>query len=509
NKLLSEEKSKWTTNIDKSIELSNQALMKAKTIKDKQLISDAYQSLGNSYSYKNDFSKSLEFYNKAVNLRKNFTDKRPLARTYNRLGIIYKNQSNFERSLHYHLLALDIRKNIDDELLIATSLNNIGSTYYKMRNYKNALFHYLEALSLRKKHKIDVTDSYRNIGLVYSKLDDFKNALNYYNIALSLTKKSDRKSYLHTLIGNLYLQEKLYKKSVIQYKKALKIREFSKATLEIAASYQNLGIVFKRTKQYNKALKYHSLALDIRTEENNKILEALSIYQIAEVYFAKQDYQKSIKNHIFANKIYNSIDDIDGILKTLLGLSKSYDRLNNYKETKLYLEQLIHEANKVKSYFFLNLAYEMMTELEKRNTHYKKALIYQNKLIENIAILDEITDNKIILELKTKFQSDEKVKENQLLKKEAKIREFNNIKMKFLRNLLILILLIISIFVIILILQNRQKQKINTLLNDKNKLIEKQKKELEDNLQNLKEKQDTILKLENHNTLMAMAITAN
>jgi len=378
-----------------------------------------------------------------------------------------------------------------------------------MNDFRNALDYYLHALKLRKKNGAQVSDSYRNVALVYSKLNDTVNALDFYQKALKLADTNERKSYLHTLLGNLYLQQEQYDVAIIHYKNALNLRKKGKSEIDISSSYQNLGIVYKRIKKYDLALKYHSLALDIRTKFDDKKLEALSLTQIAEVYFANHEYEKALKNYTFAHKIYTKLNDTDGNLKSYLGKAKCYNKQKNYKQARHNVEYLIEDAKISESYLFLKIGYQLLAEIESNSKHFEQAFIAQAEFIKYQKLLNKINNEKIISEMKTKFLSEEKTKENILLRSEAKYNDLQIKNQKHMQNFLISILIVISLFVFFLIYQNLQKRKTNIVLNTKNELIKKQKSKLMNTLKNLSEKQDAIMELEKQNSVMAMVITAN
>lgn len=506
---IQEAKSYWDTNPQKSIEISRNALQIAKSENDERMIAQAYQTMGNSFWHLDNYQKAIEAYLSCVELRKTFSNKLPLSRTYNSLGIAYKNLSDFDNSIKYHELSLKIREQYPDDELIAASLNNLGSTFLKKHDYQNSLNYYLRSIDVKQKANLPMTNAYTNVGLIYTKLNDYQNAEKFYQKALELSESANQKSYVLTLYGNLFLEQQQYPQALQKYQKAAEYRQKMKNDLDLSASYQNIGIVYKRMKDYAKALNFHRKALEIRKKNNSQKLIALSLSQIGEVYLEQNQGVKALNNFVSAEKMYKQLADIDGQIRCSIGKVKSYKMMKMHQKAIHSLDILINLAEQIKSDYFIKFAYELLQQIEAEKGNYEEAYLALQKYSQMEAKINKQNNDRIISEMRSRFELQEEQRENNLLRIESQNKDLQIKNQNILRNSLLIFIVLLLIFTIYIFYQFRKNQKTNRLLNEKNKEIAQQKQQLMESLNNLSEKQNEILKLEKQNSVMAMAITAN
>ena len=111
-------------------------------------------------------------------------------------------------------------------------------------------------------------------------------------LLITYIKKNKRNHKAHHLLGRIYNKKKLYKKSIINYKKSLKISNNKNVLLELGNLYLLLNNISQAILSYKKILQ-----LDKKNE--------LAINNLSYCYMLNYDYDKSKK---YINKSNRLVD---------------------------------------------------------------------------------------------------------------------------------------------------------------------------------------------------------
>jgi len=194
-------------------------------------------------------------------------------------------------------------------------------------------------------------------------------------------------------------------------------------------SYTNIGIAYFRKKNYDNALKFLNKALDIFDQTSNLRNRTLVIANIGFIHYETGDYEKAIE---FANQGY-----------ALANNSQSID--------------------------LLAIIYNLYSDIYLQTEDFKTAYDYKEAFTAiRDSIFNEENRNKIS-ELEVRIETENKAKENELLKKTNRLQFI----------LFVSVSVLIIIIVIVLYSRFRTKRKANLLLAEKNKKITEQNASLE------------------------------
>lgn len=298
--------------------------------------------------------------------------------------------------------------------------------------------------------------------------------------------------------------------------------ENDRATL--ANVYINIGIVYSLVNETDKALEYFEKSLAICLADGNKHVAASNFNNIAGVSIKKKEYEKALTYYNKALELYVELDLQTNIASTLNNIGNNYNLLNNYEKAYDCYQQGLAISNKVKdesgrmfalgnladlfnnifeknpesaarvvsseggrrkmiqkAIDFASQAAEIAWEKVNRNTYaeWKKVLARSYFLsgdfesaYENLQETYNLKDSLISTESKASIEKLEARKNAELKQKEIDLL----LKDKKFSMLLTIVLSIASIaaiaFVIHLVIYLRKKEKINSLLIEKNKIIE-------------------------------------
>jgi tetratricopeptide (TPR) repeat protein len=412
--------------------------------------------------------KSVKYGGKSAELAIKLGDIKGEALAYNSIGVGYNYLGDYKKALEFHIKALKMRKKIGDKKYIASSLTNLGLVYEKLSNYSKALEYYLKSLKLNEEigDKTGIATSSVNIGNIYEELKNYNNALEYYQNSLKLFKETNNKMGISVCINNIgliYSAMGNYQESLKFYLESLKISEKMESLMDISNSLMNIGTTYFLLKNYEKALDFFLRALKLSQDNENK-------YDIA-----------LILNNIGAN----------------------YTLLGNYDNAYTYLNKSFKVSKDIGARDLEKENYQYFSELYLEKKDYKKALEYYKLYIgvKDSIFTDESSEK--IAEMQTKYETEKKEKENEILKKDNDIQKLEINKQQNLRNSFIIISILILILAFVIYTRYRSKQKTNiilsqkniqienanTKLNQKNKQITKQKNQLSKTLKELSETQ--------------------
>jgi serine phosphatase RsbU (regulator of sigma subunit) len=364
-----------------------------------------------------------------------------------------------EKALKYANEALVEARLAGDSIEVGNSLNCIGIANHIQGNYDIALSNYLKALTAfeSKKALKGIGSSNLNIGIVYADQGKLDLSLTYYKKALAIyeMEKGNERSIANAVnnIATVYSSQRKFPEALDYQYKALKIRKELNDSSGIATSLGNIGIIYFGMQQTEKALPYYLQSLEIGRKLGNLRSVALSLSNIGEVYYQLKDYDNAIK-----------------VSEECIEISEKIDLKPQLKQ-----------------------AYYVLSELYKFKRNFEKALEYQ-ELYANIkdSIFSEESAQSIA-EMQTKYDSEKKETENNLLKQESEIKNLQLSKNKTWFIILFLGIGLIVIIAFLLYNRYRIKKKDNELLELKNAEITLQKKEITDSINYAKKIQNAIL----------------
>ncbi len=365
-----------------------------------------------------------------------------------------------EKVIKYGRQALELSQKFDYDKGRAHALKNIGVGNYYLSNYDKSLEYYLNSLKIMEKigDKEGVSDILNNIGIVYWKLSNYDKALEIYTESLKMMKE-------------------------------LKNRE------GISRSLNNIGLIYMTLKNYDKALGFFLETLKITKEIGIKNNIAYCLNNIGNVYWYLGNYDKSLEYYLESLKINKEINNKYGIAGSIKNVGGVYLKLKNYDKSLVYLKKGLKLAKEIKAKDLLQNVYGSFYKLYYEKANYKKALEYYMLYSEVKDSIFTEESSKKIAEMQTKYETEKKEKENEVLRKNNKIQNLEIIRQTSIRNSFIVISLLILILVFVIYQRYRGKKRANKMLSNKNQQINDQKNQLSKTLAELRETQKTLVEV--------------
>ena len=445
-----EDTSKALTLIDLCIayrrEVNDQEKVKEYTTKLLDLSRKLNYKKGKAWGYLNyasslwstgDYLRSIDYSQMSLKLMTEIGDKKGMANCYNNLGNVYNDQGNYEKALSHTIKAAKLFESIGDKRGVGNAYSNIARTQMNLGRYSEALTFNFKALKIREeiKDKLGTSISFNNIGIVFANQNSHTEALKYYGNALKIKQEIDDK----------------YGMGMV---------------------YNNMANTYNALDNYQDALTNHFQALKIRTEIGDKQGIGMSEVNIGNVYVKQNKLKEAIPYFTKSLKIYDEIGEQAGYIEASNGMSTCYEKQGQYEEALKYAQKGLEMATKIEFKEGMRDSYHNLSSINEKIGNYKQALAY-DKLYAEVkdTILNE-NSTKQMVELNTRFETDKKEKEIQLLTKDQQLANKTLKEQRIVRIGLISGLTLLIILSFTLYNRYRFKQKANLLL-------EKQKREIQ------------------------------
>ena len=454
---------------------------------------NAFHSLVRIYTIeRKEWDVAEEYTQKQLLLAQKLNFKRGIARAYLNMGSLQRSKSNVDTALYYDTTALKIMREAHDRKGEGSSLINIGLDHSMKANYKEAIFYLKEAIQLEESihEKKDLSLSYTNLATVLQTQGNYEEAMRYNLKSLKISEEIKDKvgiamSYIN--IGVLYDSQKKIDQALGYYLKAIQQLDGTENT-NLGNAFNNIGNVYLDKSQYQKALYYYMKALKVREKNNDKRGAAMLYNNIGNVYLDQDQVGSASVYHIKAYTISKQIGDKRNSSIACNSLGNTYEKKKNYDSARFYYQTALAIAREINFKEGISDAYENFSSLYKKEKQYDKALEY-------MLLFKEINDSSLneaslrqINELTTRYETEKKEQEILLLTKDQELKAKIIKQQRLERWGLIAGLCLLSISVVSIYWRYRYKQKANEIL-------ERQKKEIEQTVQELTLAQDELNKV--------------
>lgn len=281
-------------------------------------------------------------------------------------------------------------------------------------------------------------------------------------------------------IGNIFFTQKNIKKAIKYYKKAIIIGDITNNDDILDASYSNLGIIYQDEKKLDSSLYYYNQSLNISIKNRDSIGIADGYGNIGTVYFNKKDYKLAKKHFEDALNIYLKYNAQYQLAISYVNIASVLDAEYKYDEAENLYLKAIEIGKKLKNNSLLYSAYEALASNYYNNSNFKEAYnaVAFAKSYNDSTYSEEMSMQTA--ELQTKYETEKKEQENQVLTLENKNKK-QVIYFAF-GGCALLLGLVFFIFK-----GYKQKQKANHELEVKNEIIQQQKAIVEEQHQDIKD----------------------
>ena len=453
-------------------------------------------NMGNISALLNDTESTERYFSKSINLCKENNFDKLLIKAYINYGIASNMYGNPDKAVSLFKLALEHSKLINDNVNISKCHNNLGLIYYSSGKYDKALKEYEESLQ----YKISIGDSLsiastlNNIGLIYDRSGKFFQALSHYSQALDIQKHRKEDNNLVRYINNI---AGIYQNYGLGKNESRFAENFQDIEKEISKSdesfinwyYLNLSSISSRQDFTEKSLEFSKEALDIADRISFIEGKITALNNIGLVYDSQKKTDLALKYYEMAYTLQkrNKLKGNIGLLEYNIG-NIHLQRGNNstalkYLKDGLKAAQQNNDSSQLMNYHFaLSKAYANLK-------NFKKAYFHYNQYVAAKEVVYNKNNQKVIAELKEKYDAEANEQANKLLINELEIKELQNHRQRMMSAFVSVTALLILFILIYIYGRYRQKNKmaikLKEIVQDKTRHLTseiKERKMIEDEL---------------------------
>lgn len=346
--------------------------------------------------------------NQALELANEINYPNGKAQSYNDLGIIFIDQGNFTKALDYFDKSMSIRKQLGDTAGIASLYNKIGIIHQKQGNLKLALENQIEALKIYELLQHDLWIGYclNNIAIVHQNLGNLEKSLEYHLRALDYRKR----------MNDSYGE---------------------------GGSLGNIGNVYFKMGDTTAALDYYEQSLDILREIGDDESVSVQLSNMGNIYSARGDNATALRMLLESLQLREKLGDQKGISSALVKLGEVYTNQEKYHQASQSLYQALDIAKKIQVVEEELAAYIALAKMYALQHRLDSAFLYTNYYIAAKDSLYEKRLEQQIVDTQEKYETENRKKEIELLKKENEITEIGLKQRKTEIGLLVFLIIIL------------------------------------------------------------------
>ena len=182
-----------------------------------------------------------------------------------------------------------------DPLIEGTCLQQIGLVFYNYSNYTQAVDHLLQAEKIFRELRANdrLAKNLNYLGQVYYSNKQPQLAAKQFDEALLLNthlKDDAAIAYTYGNIGHLYEKRLLYDSAYLYQQKALQLYSHVKDSMGVAKIFENIGSIFEDQERFDSASHYFHKALSINQYFNNEIAQIEILNNLGDVLRKNGNY---------------------------------------------------------------------------------------------------------------------------------------------------------------------------------------------------------------------------
>ena len=304
-------------------------------------------------------------------------------------------RSQFKESIQCHQKGLGIFRAIGSRAGEAWSHCRLGRAFNGVCRYDEANEHYQKALKVpgitgmeRKRLEGRV---YNNLGEVSHVRGNFDEACSYFKKALKISEEAGNKIEMAVSYNNLGVMYhngpgKL-DKALVYHQKALELRKELGYRIAEGMSYHNVGGVYQAGGEYRKALEYYKKSLAVSKETKNRKLEGNNMLFIGKLYYLFGQLEKAKE---YTEKAIEILLEI-GAKKAEGGargeLGRLHMALGDYEKAIEQYKKYLKTSEEIGDVHGIEVCHSNIGVMYSSLGEYEKAMKYAKKAIDTLRVL--------------------------------------------------------------------------------------------------------------------------
>ncbi|TND08812.1 MAG: ATP-binding domain-containing protein [Bacteroidetes bacterium] len=304
----------------------------------------------------------------------------------------------------------------------------VGSAFHRFPDLDSDFFYKRKAVTLGEKigYRKMVAKAYNDLGLYEKERSNYKEALELIIRSAEIVEElKDEKSLGVSYMNIAYIMHSQQEEdqAIPYYRKALAIFKKTKKPDNCASVLLNLGSIYDDRKQYDTAMTMYSEAFRICDSIGNKAVKSQAMVNIGVLNRHLGKYDVAVKWLEGALVLKREMKDIDGISVALLDMAQLSRLRKQYAQAEKYLAESETAAFEARVPEQRRDIYGEYAALYTEQGRFADALKYMTKQTTLKDSIMSAEKQKALTEMKTKYDSEKKERENILLRQEAQVNQ--------------------------------------------------------------------------------------
>ncbi|UOQ55491.1 sensor histidine kinase [Hymenobacter cellulosivorans] len=364
----------------------------------------------------------------------------------------------------------------------AVSHRLIGSAHQELGSFNQAAYHFRRALHLDQQahDQAGAAADGLCLGNTLCSQGDTSQARLVYQVALrAFTRLGSSRgvAQVESRLGSLFAQQRKWEKALASQSRALQGWLQHRDSASAAAALHAIGSVYCQQGAYSRALFYLRGARQMAAATDS-LRHSESLMGIGKVYLAVGNYEAALGSFRQAARLAPTVAAAEAPAQLYHLMAAAYDSMGQFEAAEQALHKALVMARHSSSQALLGQEYRALAELYRRTGRYQKSLAALTRVasLQDSVFAQERSAQ--VAELQTRYETEKKEREIQLLIKDRQIQDATLRRQTLLRNALAAGALLLLIIVGVLYRGRQQQSRINKLLERKNAAISWQKEEL-------------------------------
>lgn len=348
-----------------------------------------------------DNEKASAIANQVMELAIQSNDQILLARAWHIQGLAIASYSEFSKAIQHLETSLEIAQSLQDTSQIASVLNSLGNINHSQSNYNGALDFYMRRIPyLKENEKTALATNYNNIGMIQEAIKDYPKALEYFQKALDMHRATGNKRMEGgTLvnIGIIYFNLKKYDEALVHQKQGVSIIEGVGDKMVLSIAYESIGNIYREQKKYKLAEEAYQESLLLSKALHDTYGIASATRNLGETYLIEKRYELALVNLKKADDLAQSIGSKSIMMDARKLLAQTYFETQDMRSAYRYLaeHQIIKDSlfNETKSRQIQELQTKYESEIKDQQINLlnsekelQAAALNEERLIRNVSI---------------------------------------------------------------------------------------------------------------------------
>lgn len=375
--------------------------------------------------------------------------------------------SSPDSSAKYCRLALKDSAKVEDMSLTGNCLNVLGVSYFYLGKHSQAAETAKEALAHFKlaSDKLGIAKARKNRAIALNSLGKYKEAISENLLALEYFKSvGDTIGIAGTLndVGNIFIRLENNIRALHYLSEGLKYLKNAQNAMHINIKGNTLnskGVIFEDLGMMDSAIYFYEQSLEFKELLGNQYSIANTRHNLCGCIDLETHPQKRINCFEELIKNQKQINNYEGIVRSKINLSISYNELGNCKKSLSVLDSALALVPLIEDHYLLMEVYRKYSFTLFECDKFKEAYVARKKYELFKDSLFNLEKQQTILELNEKYQTKQKEEEIKTLT----VQQKNDQLVIQRQRLLIISIFSISLFVLtisfFLFVQYKKRQK--------------------------------------------------